>query len=388
VRQIAKDRFKRLVARALRSSAGERFSDDHLDILPASAKTLEHVKLDLRWRQPTEASAPSPPALSRQASPDSARYSERSNHKRPPADHKSFSDAGKEAEARPDLGKYLDGACVVFEEQALREVVDYRGAHGVRLVCNGVLDYRGVWAGKVGVGDATGGSIWHSGEAMDNAARTGMHSMQVCFDKLPEVTSELFLVLSTSTSHDISEYSDLHVLVRDAENPGHEIACSRVSTVGCGEAIVMSSISRGPTGVWSLGTHGCTCQGNARDYRPLLLCLRAIQERRHSRAPPWPHQVRPQPGQPALPKVPLLPRLPESVPQPERRASQASTESQDRFPAVNSIGSFVAQMDSIKVEDLQPRPASPETPSISSHLTWRRGGFTRNSSPWTNASNT
>eukprot|EP00439_Symbiodinium_sp_Y106_P055535 s3836_g7.t1 len=34
---------------------------------------------------------------------------------------------------------YLDTTCVLFEGQALREVVDYRGAHGIRWVTNGVL---------------------------------------------------------------------------------------------------------------------------------------------------------------------------------------------------------------------------------------------------------
>ena len=32
--------------------------------------------------------------------------------------------------------------------EVLRELVDYRGPHGVRMVTNGVLDYRGVWMGK------------------------------------------------------------------------------------------------------------------------------------------------------------------------------------------------------------------------------------------------
>merc|ERR1719188_2942905 len=108
----------------------------------------------------------------------------RSALKPPPLGPVTYPRVCSPEESRVETSNYLDGCCIAFEEQALREVIDYRGAHGVRLVSGGVLDYFGVWAGHVGIGDATGGAISHLGENVDAAKNVGKHSLDVMFDKL------------------------------------------------------------------------------------------------------------------------------------------------------------------------------------------------------------
>lgn len=208
-------------------------------------------------------------------------------------------------------GCYLDGTCVLFEEQSLREVIDYRGPHGVRLVTNGVLDYRGIWTGMLGAGDASGGAVRHMSEEMDNVAFAGKHVLDIRFDQLPRNSSELFFVLSTPTRADISHFRNLHIVVRDMDNPGHEIATARTQ-VGENQsrAVVMACVSRDrDSRCWRLQTIGSTSQGNARDYRPVLALLRAIQERRHVKLPQWPYWKQEIPSKEGQQKAILLPRL-------------------------------------------------------------------------------
>jgi len=274
-------------------------------------------------------------------------------------------DAAK-TEGRLEFANLLDGACVMFEEQALREVVDHRGPHGVRLVANGVVDYGGVWAGKVGVGDATGGAVSYSNEVIDNATNTGKNILKVNFDKIPKSSTDLYLALTTPTAFDISEFSELHVLIRDAENPGHEIASAHIGSVGRGEAAILSSISRSHDG-WTLNAYGCTCLGTARDYRQALLCLRAIQEKKHARSPAWPHQAQEVSHRPRSEKLSNIPRLPDlNLNGMEHR----------RVSAISSIASFIASLPDDQVSSSARSPNGTRTPSISSRISRGIGSLT------------
>merc|ERR1711933_416405 len=76
---------------------------------------------------------------------------------------------------------FLDAVCVAFARDSLQEVIDYRGAHGVRLVHNGVVDYMGMWLGHLGTSDATNGAVLHVEESMDDYKRTGKHILHIAF---------------------------------------------------------------------------------------------------------------------------------------------------------------------------------------------------------------
>jgi hypothetical protein len=190
-------------------------------------------------------------------------------------------------------GTFMDGACICFEGQALREVVDYRGPHGVRLVSNGVLDYRGVWSGPVRFGDATAGAVKHAGESIEEATSSGKHAIEISLDTLPPHISDMYLVLSEPTCGDVSQFEEVKMVILNGDDAGHEIVSTSIQANECSEALVAARLCRwdeGPdAGRWRLDRFDSHVQGDARNYRPTLLCLRAIQETKHKELPPWPH---------------------------------------------------------------------------------------------------
>ncbi|CAE7664158.1 DRC9, partial [Symbiodinium pilosum] len=173
---------------------------------------------------------------------------------------------------------YLDTTCVMFEGQALREVVDYRGAHGVRWVMNGVLDYRGYWVGQIPIGDASGGAVHHIGGSVEYAKREGRTACQVELDKLPAGVTDVFFVLSNHTTP-VGAFSGVTLQVKDVNHPGHEV--TGVFELAASDpkesALVACRCSRAPaleTGLcedtWTLDLMSISCGGHAMDYRPAL----------------------------------------------------------------------------------------------------------------------
>lgn len=192
---------------------------------------------------------------------------------------------------------YLDTTCVLFEGQALREVVDYRGAHGIRWVTNGVLDYRGYWVGQIPIGDASGGAVHHIGGSQNYAAREGKTACQVELDKLPANVTDVFFVLSNHTTP-VGAFSAVSLQVKDVNHPGHEV--TGVYELAASDpkesALVACRCSRSPaleTGLcedtWTLDMMSISCGGHAMDYRPALQSLYAAQAAtRNTRSVQWP----------------------------------------------------------------------------------------------------
>jgi hypothetical protein len=347
VRQLSQHQLQRNLLRALRLAAGERFQEKHLEILPAYFRELKNLQIDLTWEYPRPGMLRNSVADSNSKSPRNRRNTtdttrstgstisrrqsskDRSRSKDFVGQHqmqmqnlkKEFTNEAKQTD-RSYLSNYLDGACMVFEGQGLRELVDYRGPHGVRLVCNGVVDYLGVWTGKIKFGDATAGAVIHAAEEMDNVACAGKHTLQVELDKLPEAASDLYFVMSTPNKHDIACFNTLCVTLRDRENPGHEIASSSMQVTERTEAVNMACLSRTIEGYWSLAYFGSTSEGNAHNYLPMLLCLHSIQAQKdgtNGRAPQWPHRSWEKERGRGFGR-PLLPRLPKAA------ASKESTD--------------------------------------------------------------
>jgi len=315
--RMATDHFKDVLVQALQNSGGERFTGSKVIIHPPSTKTFCNARMELEWGYPTSG--------------------------------KRLSAVGRDT-VPPEEENFLDASCFLFEGQALREIVDYRGPHGVRIVHNGVLNYGGLWVGKVGIGDATGGSIKHLGEELNNSERFGKQIFQVRLDMLPSGATELYFALSAPTNCDVTKYSDVQLRMLDADNLGHEIATVKwqkpiQEASNDTEAVVLCAVSVGHsvTSGWTIDTFGCLSQGSSKDYRQILLCLRAIQEQRHALPPQWPFQVvlpmhtkeeREKTDKQAL----MLPRLPQSVLKKRREIdSPASSRSgSDSFPGVES----------------------------------------------------
>eukprot|EP00928_Gymnodinium_smaydae_P042646 TRINITY_DN28687_c0_g4_i2.p1 TRINITY_DN28687_c0_g4~~TRINITY_DN28687_c0_g4_i2.p1 ORF type:complete len:1960 (-),score=560.78 TRINITY_DN28687_c0_g4_i2:54-5786(-) len=267
------------------SRAGDRLTERHLAVQPVSVKILHNVEFRLSW---------------------------------------NFPPLARGGVSLP----CLDGTCAVFEEQGLREVVDYRGAHGVRIVQGGVLDYAGVWLGKVGVSDAAGKAVRFANETVDHVGKRGEHAIGVRFDILPRSATDLYFVLSSPTLEEASNFKDLRIRLVDADNPAHEIAQFSVTPQAHSKAVVMCGVSADvSSGVWRLDTFGARANGSAKDYRPIIACLRAMQEKRHARKAQWPCKMVEQAGR-EFGRGVILPVLPSAKGgKPERRSSKASVRS-------------------------------------------------------------
>mmetsp|Transcript_159792 Transcript_159792/g.512763 ORF Transcript_159792/g.512763 Transcript_159792/m.512763 type:complete len:516 (+) Transcript_159792:295-1842(+) len=238
---------------AMAGSGADRFRPRHIVMLPAEARAMAKLSIEVRWRYPH---------------PDDL--------------------AAEERDCR-----FVDVAGLCFSRRALQEVVDYRGAHGVRLVHNGVFDESGVWLGKVGTGDATDGQISYQGEKYNDLAENGEQSLVLNLEKMPPSSTDVFLVATSPVVQDIGIFQDVKVVLRDAENPGHEIMTINMpQTATPAEAAILCRISRTEGRNWQVGAFRSGCNGNAIDYRPLIAHLRNIQERKHGRtAPLWSHRV-------------------------------------------------------------------------------------------------
>jgi len=350
---IEQDSFRDALALDLVASGGERFTIDHLEVFQAEVKSMDHIEVRLCWKFPggsspyvdgrnAKESGPPPvtAVMPEKEVPIEIKRKGGQNRNSPRSGPKTIQvpnlvamPAGWAqaclAETKGEGSNYLDATCFAFEDQALREVVDYRGPHGVRVVTMGVLDYRGVWSGHVGIGDASGGAISHAGERMDNVANTGQHTIELRFEKMPRSVTDLIFVMSSANKHPMYQYGDLHAMFCDAEDPGHEIAVCPTPVKELGEAVVLCKLARDSAGCWSLSAIGSMAPGTCRDYRPTLQCLRAIQEKTYTKKlPQWPHRVldgAPRHfGELTKPKS-LLPRLPEpKAPGGGRRGSGSS----------------------------------------------------------------
>eukprot|EP00927_Polykrikos_kofoidii_P029968 TRINITY_DN25845_c0_g1_i1.p1 TRINITY_DN25845_c0_g1~~TRINITY_DN25845_c0_g1_i1.p1 ORF type:complete len:2159 (-),score=377.22 TRINITY_DN25845_c0_g1_i1:70-6249(-) len=227
------------------TSAGNRFLDSHLSLQAASWHGLEQVVLQLNYGFPAS------------------------------------------SEFQNTL--HLDGTIVSYEQQGLRELVDYQGPHGVRIVHNGVVDYAGIWVGHTGIGDAMGGAASHAGSTIDDSRKCGCENLRLRLDIVPRSVSDVFVVLSSPAGHDLATYRWLQMRLLDADNLGHELARSNVVPPPESTSCLVCCLSRVGNG-WRLDSFGSRIRGSASDYRPMLLCLASVQEARQTNLPQWPHK--------------------------------------------------------------------------------------------------
>eukprot|EP00930_Biecheleria_cincta_P029313 TRINITY_DN20403_c0_g1_i2.p1 TRINITY_DN20403_c0_g1~~TRINITY_DN20403_c0_g1_i2.p1 ORF type:complete len:2461 (-),score=358.89 TRINITY_DN20403_c0_g1_i2:579-7961(-) len=259
IRRVLHPRITKAILQTLKSASGMSFGEKHLIMEHPTSISLRDLTFELNWEFP------------------------------PVQDER-----GDEATFE-NINYYMDGACAVFEGQALRELVDYRGAHGVRWVSNGVLDYRGLWVGQIPVGDATGGSVQYGEYDIDNAKRKGKTTINVHFDRMPNGVSDFYLIL---TSHTVKakDFSSVTMSVRDQHYLGHEVAAlpTQSTTSSSASGFIMCRVHRSSSNplVWSLDMSGSVCSGNATDYRAALELLWTAQAaERQEKALQWPNRT-------------------------------------------------------------------------------------------------
>uniref|UniRef100_A0A6U9KJU0 TerD domain-containing protein n=1 Tax=Zooxanthella nutricula TaxID=1333877 RepID=A0A6U9KJU0_9DINO len=169
---------------------------------------------------------------------------------------------------------YLDGSCLVYAEDRLLDVVDYRGAQSVQKTRASSATCE--WS----AGRNPNGSVIHSGDVMSRTG--GRHAIYVRLAELPAAVSDCFFTLSAYNCRNLSKFVAPRVLLFDADHDCHLLAEYAVEDAGVASAAVMCSLTRdaGDARAWSVVSYGQTCDGTVRDYAPIEASIVPVQARR------------------------------------------------------------------------------------------------------------
>jgi stress response protein SCP2 len=154
----------------------------------------------------------------------------------------------------PGKMDYLDGSCLLFEEDE----------------CRGIVDYRGGDQGPVKVPDA---AVHHSGDVMRRDG--GRHEITVRLPQLNDETTDVFFALSAYNCGDLSLFREPSISFFDAFDDS-SLAKYTVSSYGNAEAVVLAKLQR-HRGTWRVVAHGVVSKGTVRDYTPILKDVAPLQ---------------------------------------------------------------------------------------------------------------
>lgn len=170
--------------------------------------------------------------------------------------------------SRPNVD-YLDGSCLLYAEEKLLEVVDYRGPqseHGEE-----VSSAEGWCAGS-----GAGATIVHSGDVIYETG--GNHALRVRLSELPAQATDCIFTLSAYHSRDLSRFVAPSMRIFNADCPEHLLSAYSVADAGSASAVVVCSLTREGS-VWSVRAHCRTSDGTVRDYTPIEAAISIVQER-------------------------------------------------------------------------------------------------------------
>lgn len=173
---------------------------------------------------------------------------------------------------------YLDGSCMVYSEERLLDVVDFRGAHSAVAICGDQKPSSATLEWSAGKGKAA--SVLHSGDVM--SPEGGTHVIRVCLSDLPEFATDCFFVISAYNCRNLSLFRSLNMRLFDAATPSHRPLSSFTTTdAGNASAALVCALTR-RVGAWCVRTFGQACDGTIRDYTPIEDTIAPVQET-HSR---------------------------------------------------------------------------------------------------------
>jgi len=177
-------------------------------------------------------------------------------------------------QGQPD---YLDGSCLVYSEDRLLDVVDFRGAHSAAVGCHGHKASSATHEWSAGKGKTA--VVAHSGDVM--AAEGGSHVIRVRLADLPDYATDCYFVISAYNCRNLSLFQSLNMRVFDADCPSSLLSKFTNNEAGCASAVVVCSLSR-RLAVWSIQSFCRACDGTVRDYTPIEAAIAPVQEN-HSR---------------------------------------------------------------------------------------------------------
>jgi stress response protein SCP2 len=169
---------------------------------------------------------------------------------------------------------YLDGSCMVYSEERLLDVVDFRGAHSAVVDCSDRGPSSATLEWSAGKGKAA--SVLHSGDVMSTEG--GTHVIRVCLTELPSFATDCFFVISAYNCRNLSLFRSLSMRLFDVRSlTDTPLSTFTTADAGNASAALVCALTR-KLGVWSVRTFGSACDGTIRDYAPIETAIAPLQE--------------------------------------------------------------------------------------------------------------
>lgn len=146
---------------------------------------------------------------------------------------------------------YLDASCLAFAGKSHICVVDYG-----HMIFNGT-------------------AIKHSGDVMNDATRTGHHTIEVHLKEIPSNITHLYFTLSAWNSPIIANYPNPSLKFYEATNKTKDLCKTTFSEARYAQAIVMCSVVRRGN-QWEIFECGKTSGGNAKNYEQLIQTIQGL----------------------------------------------------------------------------------------------------------------
>jgi len=170
------------------------------------------------------------------------------------------------------LPDYLDGICLIFSEDDLVEVVDFRSASGesnVRRSPASQSSRQSAFRTR-GVNRA----VQHSGDVMSETG--GQHRISLDLAALPPDVTDLYFVLAGYDCKDISLFPNPAVEIIDACSRQNMMKYS-IASAGSTEAVIMCSLTRAESRKWIVRGLGIPTEGNVNNYDPIQAVVAKLQ---------------------------------------------------------------------------------------------------------------
>jgi stress response protein SCP2 len=173
-------------------------------------------------------------------------------------------------EVKP-IQDYLDAICMVYAESSLLQIVDFKSA------TEGSHTYDGPKSSSSQeLCKAINRAIRHSGDDLKDTG--GEHRMMLDLDALPPEATDIFFILATFETDDLSAFPNPEVGIFDASS-NRRLTQYHLDSAGKSQAVIMCSLSRiENSSSWIVNGLGLPSKGNVRHYDEIRASIGSRQD--------------------------------------------------------------------------------------------------------------
>mmetsp|Transcript_11110 Transcript_11110/g.24112 ORF Transcript_11110/g.24112 Transcript_11110/m.24112 type:complete len:298 (-) Transcript_11110:175-1068(-) len=175
------------------------------------------------------------------------------------------------SQGQPD---YLDGSCLIYSQERLLDIVDFRGAHSAAVGCHNSTASSASYEWSAGRGKAA--AVLHSGDVMSTEG--GFHVIRLLLAKLPDIATDCFFAVSAYNCRDLSLFRSLNVRLVDDSTPVQTLAKISISDVPPLTSCMIVGGLRRRLNVWRVLRLVKPCDATVRNYSPIEASLKPLQE--------------------------------------------------------------------------------------------------------------